>query len=111
MTKKELINSLDERKRGKKSVNKTELIGQIAAKSPGKSKKQAGEELNEVLDTITEFLREGQEVKILEFGTFKITEVKAKTVRNPQNKEQMEVPAYNRLRFIPSKKLKEAVNS
>lgn len=91
-------------------MNKTELINAFA-QANNFSKKQASEVLDALLDIIISALSDKHEVKIIGFGTFKLSHVKAKTVTNPHSKKQMEVPAYNRIRFIPGQAFKDSVNS
>ncbi len=90
-------------------MNKTELITSFA-KATGFSKKQTSELLDTLLNLIVSTLAQKDEIKIIGFGTFKVSRINAKTVINPHNKKEMKVPACNRVRFVPGKSLKDAVN-
>ena len=90
-------------------MNKTELISAFA-KASNISKKQAGEMLENFFNIILESVEKHEEVKIIGFGTFKVSKVNAKTVTNPQNKQKMEVKEYHRVRFIPGQALKDSAN-
>ncbi len=90
-------------------MNKTELVN-VFAKAVQMPKKQAAEILESFLSLISETLSKHEEIKIIGFGTFKVSTVKAKTVTNPQNKQKMEVKEYNRVRFVPGQLLKDSVN-
>ena len=91
-------------------MNKNDLINALADKV-GATKKIANDFLNTFCEIISEKLSDGEEIKILGFGTYKVSDVKPKTITNPQTKKKMEVKGYKRVRFIPGKKLKEEVNS
>ena len=91
-------------------MNKKEFVN-VFSKDTGISKKQTGEMLEHFFRMIEVTLQQGSEIKFPGFGSFKISKVKAKTVTNPQNKQKMDIQAYNRVRFIPGKKLKDAVNT
>ena len=53
----------------------------------------------------------GGEVRITNFGSFKVTHRAARTSLNPRTGEPVEVPAHNAARFVPGKLLKEAAAS
>ena len=87
-------------------MNKAELIKASAAKVE-MTQKLMGEALDAVLDTITETLVEGNDVKLAGFGKFEIVEKPEKT-QNSFGKEVV-IPAHNALKFKPSSTLKEAI--
>jgi len=91
------------------TMNKTELIRAFAGKAIIQ-KKQAVELIDTLMDIIIKTLVSGEEIKILGFGTFKLIKVKAKTVINPKTKEKIQVDEYTRLKFVPGKNLKDAIN-
>lgn len=53
----------------------------------------------------------GGEVRIVGFGSFKVTHRAARTSRNPQTGEPVEVAERNAIRFVPGKALKDAAAS
>ena len=55
-------------------------------------------------------MKKGSDVKIIGFGTFKISRRKATTGRNPQTGAAIQIPASNQPKFSAGKALKEAVN-
>ena len=63
-----------------------------------------------MVDAIVEKRREGDEVAILGFGSFKVADRPARTARNPQTGETVEVPACKAVSFKVSKSLKEKLN-
>ena len=71
---------------------------------------QCTEALSTFITTVTNELKSGSEVKIIGFGTFKISKRKATTGRNPQTGAEIQIPASNQPKFSAGKALKEAVN-
>lgn len=90
-------------------MNKTDLVAAIA-KSTDLSKTKAEECLNAMLDGITASLKKGTEVKLIGFGTFKVTNRKAQTGRNPRTGEPIKISASKQPKFAAGKALKDAVN-
>lgn len=90
-------------------MNKSEFIQAMAEKS-GLSVKDATAALNATLETIQESLRKGEPVSFVGFGTFEVKERAARTGRNPQTKQPVEIPASKVPSFKAGKSLKEAVN-
>ena len=66
--------------------------------------------LETTLQTITKVLSEGDSVEIVGFGKFVVVEREARKGRNPQNGEEIDIPAKNVVKFVPAGALKEAVN-
>jgi len=64
-------------------MNKADLVNEVA--KIVKSKKDAQTAVEVVLSSITEALGKGEAVSLVGFGTFKVTERKARKGRNPQN--------------------------
>ena len=88
-------------------MGKVELIDAIA-KEMGVKKAEAERFLNAYMKCIKDALLEGEEVKLVGFGTFMAQEKAATTARNPRNPmEVIEVPAKKVVKFKISKKLKE----
>ena len=52
-----------------------------------------------------EALRRGERIEIRGFGTFSVTETKARNGRNPRTGQPVKIPAGRRVRFKPSKTL------
>lgn len=90
-------------------MNKSELIATIAEKSE-LNKKEAKKALNAFTDIITENLRNGDKVQLVGFGTFEVVNRAARTGRNPQNSNIIEIPASKTPKFKVSKSLKIAIN-
>jgi DNA-binding protein HU-beta len=90
-------------------MNKGELVNAMADKV-GLTRAQAGEALDAAIDTITEALKKGDEVKIVGFGTFVVTDRAAGEARNPRTGEKVQVPASKSPKFRAGAGLKDAVN-
>jgi nucleoid DNA-binding protein len=89
MTKKELINEMS------KDLNST---------------KEAKAALESLLATITHALKNGDAVTLTGFGTFKVSERKARQGRNPRTGEKIKIKPKKIAQFVAGKSLKEAVN-
>ncbi len=89
-------------------MNKTELVDAIAEKAD-LSKAQAKAALDQVLDSITDTLKEGDPVQLVGFGTFKVSHRAARKGRNPQTGAEIEIAASNVPSFVAGKALKDAV--
>ncbi|UOF91821.1 HU family DNA-binding protein [Fodinisporobacter ferrooxydans] len=88
-------------------MNKIELIAKVAEKS-GLTKKDAEVAVNSLLDTISEALASGDKVQLIGFGTFETRKRSARSGRNPQTGEVIEIPESVVPAFKPGNKLKEA---
>jgi len=89
-------------------VNKIELVDAIAAAANIK-KSEAETVLDAVLDSITSELKKGNEVRLVGFGTFVISNRAASEGRNPRTGEAIKIPAKKLPRFRAGKGLKDAV--
>ena len=90
-------------------MNKGELVAAVADKV-GLSRGQAGEAVDAAITAITGALKKGEEVKIVGFGTFVVTDRAAGEARNPRTGEKVNVPASKTPKFRAGAGLKEAVN-
>ena len=90
-------------------MTKTEIVEQMA-QDAGISRTIADTALRSAIDSISNSLAKGQEVTIVGFGTFSVASRAARTGRNPQTGEPIEIKATKVPRFKPGKALKDAVN-
>jgi DNA-binding protein HU-beta len=90
-------------------VNKQQLI-EAAADRAELDKKSVSSALDAILGTIEESLKAGDKVSITGFGNFEVRERAARTGRNPQTGEEMQISASKAPAFKPGKALKDAVN-
>lgn len=91
-------------------MNKNELVAIVADKADI-TKAKATEAVDAVFEAITDAMADGDEVRLVGFGTFTVTHRQATTGRNPRNGEVIQIAASNQPKFRPGKALKEVVNS
>jgi len=72
--------------------------------------KDAEAALNGLLDSITETLQSGDDVSLIGFGTFKVSERAERKGRNPKTGEEITIPACKAVKFTAGKALKEGAN-
>jgi DNA-binding protein HU-beta len=90
-------------------VNKNDLIAAVADQT-GLSKADATKAVDSVFDSITAALKSGQEVRLVGFGTFVVTNRAASEGRNPRTGEKINIPASKQPKFKAGKGLKDSVN-
>lgn len=92
-------------------MNKSELISKVSKKT-NKTVDDVALVVNTALDTITDELKAGEKVALVNFGTFE-TKVAAERVgRNPRNpQEKIMIPSKKRATFKASKTLKDGLNN
>jgi len=98
-------------------LTKTDLIEKVAEKA-GMTKKDAGEVVNIVFDSITDFLageakkaeNKRKKVQIIGFGSFDVRDRKPRKGLNPRTKAEISIPAKKVPNFKPGKALKESVD-
>jgi DNA-binding protein HU-beta len=90
-------------------MNKAELVNDVAERM-SESKMKAEEAVNAVFDAISHALKNGNDVRLPNFGVFDVKETAARVARNPQTKQEVMVPAGKKARFKPGKALKELLN-
>jgi DNA-binding protein HU-beta len=93
-----------------KSLTEGELAAQVAERA-GLSAEQTTAAMEAVFAGITEALVKGDRVRIAGFGSFFIAQRAARTGRNPETGEAVQVPARKVARFKPAKALKEAIET
>jgi DNA-binding protein HU-beta len=90
-------------------VNKSELIEAIAA-SADIPKAAASRALDAMIESVTESLKKGDSVALVGFGTFAVKERAARTGRNPQTGQPINISAAKVPSFKAGKALKDSVN-
>lgn len=83
-------------------MNKAELIEQIA-KDAGLTKVQANEVLNSFTNTVVSTLKKGENVTLVGFGTFSVSQRSARNGRNPQTGEVIKIKARKLPKFKAGK--------
>lgn len=87
-------------------MNKQDLIKDIAERGEF-TKADADAALKAVQGAIAAALTRGDKITLPGFGTFKVVETAARTGRNPQTGEPVEIPAKRKIKFNPTQALKD----
>lgn len=90
-------------------MNKNELVAEVAS-SADISKADATRAVDAVFDSISAALKGGQEVRLVGFGTFSVSQRRASKGRNPRTGQVIEIAASKQPKFRAGKGLKDAVN-
>lgn len=90
-------------------MNKNDLVSSVADSS-GLSKADAGKAVDAVISSIQGALAGGDNVQLVGFGTFSVSQRKATTGRNPRTGESIQIPASKQPKFKAGTALKNAVN-
>lgn len=91
------------------NLTKTDLIKNIA-QSTKLTKVDVEKVLNSVLQSIQGALEESKNVTLVGFGTFTVSQRKARNGRNPKTGALIKIPASTVPKFRAGKNLREAVN-
>jgi DNA-binding protein HU-beta len=89
-------------------MNKSALIDAIVAKT-GSSKVEADKFVDAFTAAVVETVAKGEEVRLIGFGTFGVSERAARTGRNPQTGAQIKIPACKAPKFTAGAQFKAAV--
>ena len=90
-------------------MNKADLINAIVTGS-GLTKSEAGRAINVTTAAITAALKKGNTVRLVGFGTFKVSKRSARIGHNPRTGAKVNVAARKYPGFSAGKALKDAVN-
>ena len=90
-------------------MNKNDLV-QVVADNTQISKADATKAVDATLDAIGAALRDGNDVRLVGFGTFSVSARAASEGRNPRTGEAIKIPASKRPKFSAGKALKDIVN-
>lgn len=91
-------------------MNKNELIKKVAD-TTGLSQADAAKAVDATFGAITSAMKQGDDVRLVGFGTFRVAQRKATTGRNPRTGESINIPASNQPKFTAGKALKQEVNN
>ncbi len=90
-------------------MNKSELVSDVAARAD-LTKEQASAAVEGMLEAITNAMKNGDEVRLIGFGTFLSQHRPERMGRNPQTGAEQKIAAANVPKFKPGKPLKDALN-
>ena len=91
-------------------MNKGDLITRLM-KETSLTKKDATQAVDVVFSSIVETLEKGEDASFVGFGSFKVSDRKAREGRNPKTGEVIKIAAMRLPRFSAGKSFKEAVNA
>jgi DNA-binding protein HU-beta len=91
-------------------MNKGDLVSAVADQTDI-TKAQAASAVDAVLETIAATLKKGEEVRLVGFGTFSVSERKAGEARNPRTGETIKTAASKAPKFKAGAGLKATVNA
>ncbi len=89
-------------------MTKKDLIEQVARKAHS-TKKGTEEVVDVFLDELGRVLAKGEKVVLSGFGTFRVINMKGKTVRIPKTEKFVTIKSHRSPRFTPGKRLKKQV--
>ena len=89
-------------------MNKADLVEAIS-KSTNTTKADTERMLDALVDAVVKNIKKKEGVKLVGFGTFAVSNRKARVGRNPQTGEEIKIPARKVPVFRPGKELKDSV--
>ena len=90
-------------------MNKQQFISYISEKYEC-SKVEAEKTIDMFVSSVIDAIGQGNEISLVGFGNFSISKVAARKGRNPRTGVELDIQAYNQVKFKVGKKLKDAVN-
>jgi len=92
-------------------MNKAQLVDAVRDRCDGVNRKEVSEVVDALFDTIQETVADGTDVSLTGFGRFTHNERAARTGRNPQTGESIQIAASRQPSFKAGKAFKDQVNS
>jgi len=90
-------------------MNKNDLIANVANET-GLPRQDAAKAVESVFAVIASALKEGDEVRLVGFGTFTVSERAASQGRDPRTGESISISASKQPKFRAGKGLKDSLN-
>ena len=90
-------------------MNKAQLIDSMASMT-GLTKADTEKSLEAFVQSVTKSIQKNEDVKLVGFGTFSVSDRKERTGRNPQTGAEILIPARKVPVFRPGKELKSSIN-
>lgn len=90
-------------------MNKGNLVDRVAG-AARITKTQAAAAIDSLVDGVTASLKKGERVTLVGFGTFSVSQRRARNGRNPQTGSLIKIAARRVAKFTPGVDLKKAVN-
>jgi integration host factor subunit alpha len=93
-----------------RTLTRKDLRRKVHEKLPNMTREQSNELTDEVFDLMIESLANGEQVKLREFGVFKVHNKKQRVGRNPMTGVEAIITARRSVKFVPSPVLVAKVN-
>ena len=90
-------------------MNKAELVAAVA-EIAGLTKADTEKAVDATFEAISNTLKSGDEVRLIGFGSFSVTQRAATEGRNPRTGEKIKIAAAKNPKFSAGKGLKDALN-
>lgn len=90
-------------------MKKSDLVDALAARQ-GITKTQASAIFEDLVELLSESLTKGEKIDIRGFGVFSVRESAARTGRNPQTGEAVQIAAHRKVSFKAGKELRDRVD-
>lgn len=91
-------------------MTKSELVDELSQRI-GQTKSTTESMLDAFVEVVAKTLKENNELKLVGFGTFSVSTRKARTGRNPQTGQEIQIPEKRVVNFKVGKVLRDAVSS
>ena len=90
-------------------MNRNELVDAVSGKTDMR-KSEASKAVDAVFEAIEDALKDGDEVRLVGFGTFSVASRAASEGRNPRTGEKIKIAASKQAKFKPGKGLRDSLN-
>lgn len=90
-------------------MNKAELITSVQQRA-GLTRADAAKAVDALLDTVTESLVNGDDVRLAGFGNFAVMTRQSRKGRNPRTGQTLQIAASKTVSFKPGQPVKAALN-
>lgn len=90
------------------AINKKEFADRMA-ENGGTTKKAAYQAVDAFIETLMDYLGEGEKVMIMGFGRFEMRTAKERVGRNPKTGDECIIPEHRRVKFTASESLADRI--
>ena len=90
------------------AIKKKEFADRVA-ENGDMTKKAAYKAVDAFIDTLMDYLSEGEKVMFMGFGRFEMRTAKERIGRNPMTKEEYMIPEHEKVKFVTSEGLVDRI--
>lgn len=90
------------------AITKKEFADRMA-ENGGTTKKAAYKAVDAFIDTLMDYLNEGEKVMFMGFGRFEMRTAKERIGRNPKTREEYMIPEHEKVKFVSSEGLVDRI--